>query len=222
MSDGLDRGEVQDIVNNILPKMELLVDKKIEKLESTRNDGIGCQSPLGCIAGKRHFQWHKDKLNSDIEDFIGFKAEQEKENREMGGKLSSIAGHMEVVAINMSNISESFVDIKKEFKEHKIGIKKDIEKEWVAKEKRIDIYEGRFWWMVGILVGASLTAVWRIDAAVSKGLLIEKESRRSAETFFALTVAEITNQTVDEVIKKHGKFFMPSEKINIEIEKEKK
>lgn len=219
MSEGLDRAGVQQIVNGMLPKMEILVDKKIERLESNRDDGMGCQSTLGCVKGNKHFQWHEDKLNSDIEDFVGFKKEQEEENKLMGQKLSDVAGHMVVAASNMSKQSEAFTELKTDYKEYKKEVKKDIADDFKPIHKRVDKYEGRFWWMVGIIVGASLMAVWRIDVGVSKGSIIEESTQRTTKAFITLAVADFTNQPVEAVMDRYDRIAAKAKTVSKKKEK---
>ena len=152
--------EVKEMVHTI-------VEKEIQKLEETRNV-MGCQTSIGCVAGKNHAKEHELKWSSDLNDCKGFKEIQEKENKIVGRKMSELTIMMHSVVSDMRSVANEFKEIKNSFTEYKKENASEQEKEWKERDKRIDKYEFRFWAMVIIIVGTALTAMWKIDVSVNE------------------------------------------------------
>ncbi|MCP4373010.1 MAG: hypothetical protein GY797_33620 [Deltaproteobacteria bacterium] len=183
-------------------EVEIMIKDQLDKHEHLIRE-LGCQSKTGCVAGKKHFQEHELKWSSDIYNLKTFHADQDTENKKTSSKLSEIANVFHDVVKDLSHLLKSFARMEDDIDSYKIEQKKDQDTKWKDQNKRINLYELRFWAMVAIIVAASLASVWRINTSVSNVNKVDLINQKSTEAFFALTISELTGKPVNEIIEKH-------------------
>lgn len=149
-----------------------VADQSIKEFETSRNSktGMGCQSQLGCIAGKKHDAYHKYKLDSDINNLLEFRTAQLKENKIIIQNLTDAANNINIAALQFQNIKE---DVKEN--------KKQGETEWQKRDKRIHWFDVRNWGIFAaiivmcfgtIIATIKITAENKINQGNTKGLML--------------------------------------------------
>lgn len=184
-------------------EVNAMIKDQLDKNEALRRE-MGCQSKHGCLAGKAHFKEHELKWSSDIYNLKAFQEEQESENKVVIRKMSEASTMLHDVVKDLSHVLNNHKRLDNDLTLFKKDHKEEQELKWQEQNKRINKHENRFWWMVGIVVAASLMAIWRVNTSVSNGDLI---NQNRTETFFALTLSELSGKPVNEILERHRQHF---------------
>jgi len=197
---GLTHYEVDKMIREQLDKHDHLIRE------------MGCQSKHGCLAGKKHFQEHELKWSSDLMNLKLFQEDQEQENKLISRKLSETANVFHDVVKDLSHLLNSSTKLEKKLDKYKIEMESDNQIQRKDQNKRIDVYELRFWLMVIVVVGACLTAVMKINTSVTKVNQGDLLNQKRTETMLTLLLSELSGKPVDEIITKLKKHFKPISK----------
>lgn len=163
---GLSQSEVSNLIT-------LEIEKHKEKINS-----LGCNTEIGCMAGKKHFQMHEDKLTSDIF------------NLKTG--VTKLMGDSQRSEVQAAEMLVSFKDAVDQFRE---AIKEVNEK--------IKLTDARIWGVftgILLLVIATIWANYNIAHSVSKINSVDISNQANTEKFFQLIIEQL-----EKGEKKNGK-----------------
>jgi hypothetical protein len=182
------RKEIDEIAKRV-------ADQSIKDLEEGRNSpsGIGCQSQLGCIAGKKHDAYHKFKLDSDINNLLEFRDSQLKENQNIAKNLSEAAANINIASFELRSISEKQKEIKDEIKENE----GHDEREWSKRDKRLHWYDVRQWGIFSAIVLMCLGTIWATNRVNS----VDRDNQINTESLMIYLAAKVSGEPLDDIKK---------------------
>lgn len=182
------RKEIDEMANKA-------VDEYVKAFEKSRNSptGMGCQSTLGCLAGKKHAAYHKLKLDSDINNLLEFRDAQLKENKTITMDLAEAASNINLASVELRNISEKQKEIKEDIKENEVH----GEKEWTKRDKRIHWYDVRQWGIFAAIVIMCIGTIWATNRVNS----VDRANQVSTEGFMIYLASKISGQPLEEIKK---------------------
>lgn len=110
-------------------EVNVLIQSEMNMLEE-RLKSLGCNTEIGCLAGKKHFQEHADKWASDIHNLKSYTKENDKENKVVRQKLSEVTIMLHDVIKDLSNLLKNYSSV----------------------EKRVDRFDVKLWGVVVIIL----------------------------------------------------------------------
>jgi hypothetical protein len=172
---------------------------------------------------KEHLNYHKNKLNSDLESFRVHKKLQTEENKVIESKLTKVMHMFHDNAQELSHSVTKLTEILTKFNklEEKVDCnKKDTQKDMKDAKKQM-------WttikWAAGIILTLGCTAYFSVNRSATDAKTmatkaettistvkekveninrVDIENQSSTEALFLLTISEVANKPVDSLLKK--------------------
>lgn len=189
------------------------LEEKVDQIKA-----LGCNTEVGCFAGKKHFQEHADRWESDIYNLKEGQKYQEKENKEVSKKLSEVIIMFHDTIKDLSNVLRSVKELKTNVR--------DIETEQIPKsecrsEARIKGVSNRVWAIIMIFVGTMVGLIWNtleVKRSVSKVNQGDLNNQARTEAWLSMMLANLANKSEDEVKLEFNHRLMKIQKKKGEIQ----
>lgn len=189
-NNGLSFPEVHKMIQDNMRTLEKKIDIMVDS---------GCNTKVGCLAGKSHFQEHEDKWSSDIINLKEARKTQEKEGKEVSRKLSE-------VLIMFHDTIGQLNTVLKGVNELKINVK-DVEKKQIPKseersEKRIKGIDNRLWAVITIFVVIMGGLIWNtleVKNSVKQVNLGDLQNQARTEAWLSVMATKLTNKSEAQI-----------------------
>lgn len=182
-----------------------LIKAEIDKYAKTIN-ALGCGSEVGCMAGKKHFQHHADKLESDINNLKTAQKENIEEHKMAASKMSEAATKLHDVARDFAQMTKDFLGLSKTIDDNKESANDKIDKV----EKNLHWKDVQLWGIFSAVVIMCVAAVWsassakQVQKSVSSINSVDIKNQISTETFLAMGLELFTGKNIDVLLKEHA------------------